>query len=104
MQLCAGFVIMSNGFIRFVKSYRIQDAIIGIYGYHFWAPVWKALGQNKYLEAHFQQLDELFKKFPFSCFQESIYGIDMSEHTMLVLGSKHWLMMSGLKCVTATFL
>ena len=65
LRFLSGFVLMSNQFINFVDSYRIQDSIGIEAGYQNFAPIWKMLGQHKYLECHFEQLDTLNKNFSY---------------------------------------
>jgi hypothetical protein len=39
-------------------------------GYNTFVPIWKLLGQNKYLEAAWEQMDALYNNYPFSRLQE----------------------------------
>ena len=69
-RFISGFVIMSSQFIQFVDSYRRQDSIGIEQGYQHFAPAWKVLGQHKYLEAHFDQLDTLNQDFDYQTISE----------------------------------
>jgi len=52
LRMCALFVTMSKDFITFVDSYRSGDSIGIEVGYQAFAPVWRCLGQSRYLERH----------------------------------------------------
>ncbi len=71
LRLCVHFVLMSGDFIEFVSAYRTQDSITVENGYAVFAPQWKMLGQMKYLKAHWEQLECLFKNFPYSRLKEA---------------------------------
>ncbi len=71
LRLCVHFVLMSGDFIEFVSAYRTQDSITVESGFAVFAPQWKMLGHMKYLEAHWEQHECLFKNFPYSCLQEA---------------------------------
>lgn len=64
-QMIANFIIMSQDFIDFVDSFRRQDSIGIEDGYHCFAPVWKMLGQTKYLQSYIEQLVMNHNDFPF---------------------------------------
>eukprot|EP00956_Cyclotella_meneghiniana_P042471 scaffold248481_cov53-Cyclotella_meneghiniana.AAC.4 len=66
VRLIANFVIMSNDFIDFMDSIRKQDSIGIEDGYQTFACIWKLLGQSKYLNCFFEQLEMLHLDFPFS--------------------------------------
>jgi hypothetical protein len=48
----------------------LQDSITIENGYKWFAPVWKILGQVKYLEATLEQINSLYGIFPHSRTQE----------------------------------
>ncbi len=56
--------------LGFVQVYRSQDSITIKNGYKLFAPIWKILGQAKYLEATWEQMDTLYGSFPYSRLQE----------------------------------
>lgn len=56
LKMITNFVMMTDDFIDFVDSIRQQDSISIEDGYHCFAPIWKMLGQNKYLQQYFDQL------------------------------------------------
>eukprot|EP00956_Cyclotella_meneghiniana_P024722 scaffold50044_cov50-Cyclotella_meneghiniana.AAC.1 len=66
VRLIANFVIMSNDFIDFMDSIRKQDTIGIEDGYQTFACIWKLLGQSKYLNCFFEQLEMLHLDFDFS--------------------------------------
>jgi hypothetical protein len=70
LKLIVNFLMISGDFIEFVSSYRSQDSIIIETGYEWFAPIWKLLGQVKYLEATWEQMDALYGNFPYSWTQE----------------------------------
>ncbi len=51
LMLIVNFLLVSGEFLEFVLSYRSQDSIIVESVYKRFAPIWKVLGQVKYLEA-----------------------------------------------------
>jgi hypothetical protein len=53
------FHIVSSDFLGFVQAYRSQDSITIENGYNLFAPIWKILGQAKYLEATWEQMNTL---------------------------------------------
>lgn len=55
-RMIANFIAMSDDLIDFVDSFRKQDSIGIEDGYQCFAPIWKMLGQNKYLQAYIDQL------------------------------------------------
>ena len=63
---CSNFLEMANDFLEFVKSYHVNDAIGIEYGYHKHLPVFKVLGQNKYVEICFGQNGTLYKDAVYS--------------------------------------
>lgn len=71
-RVCALFLIMYTDFRRFVDSYREGDAVSILHGYKRFAPVWQELGQSKYVERHWHQLEQLFRDFPFSRYMEAM--------------------------------
>ena len=70
VRCCSLFVRMARDFLTFVESYRNGDSIGIELGYQDFAPVWRALGQNRYLERHWRQLETLLQKFPFQWLEE----------------------------------
>lgn len=70
IRCCSLFVRMARDFLTFVESYRNGDSIGIELGYQQFAPVWRALGQTRYLERHWRQLETLFQKFPFQWLEE----------------------------------
>ena len=69
-KLIVNFLFISGDFLDFVAAYRNQDSIMVEVGYKTFAPIWKLLGQNKYLEAAWEQMDALYHNFPYSRLQE----------------------------------
>ncbi len=57
-------------FLEFVLAYRSQEGITIEKGYQYFAPIWKVLGQVKFLEATWEQMDALHGNFPYSRLQE----------------------------------
>jgi hypothetical protein len=68
--LIVNFLLVSSDFLEFVKAYRAQDSISIENGYQTFAPIWKLLGQVKYLETTWEQMENLYTKFPYSRLQE----------------------------------
>ena len=68
--LCVHFTSMSGDFLEFVHAYRCQDSIIVESGYSWFVPIWKVLGQLKYLEAYHKQLDCLLRNNQYSRLKE----------------------------------
>ena len=56
---------MTDDFIDFVDSFRKQDSIGIEDGYQCFAPVWKMLNQNKYLQTYFDQVAMNNAEFPY---------------------------------------
>ena len=54
LRVYVAFLLLSDDFLQFVDAYRGQDAITVEMGYQKFAPVWKHLGQNKYLGRNFE--------------------------------------------------
>ena len=71
-RVCALFLIMYTDFRRFVDSYREGDSVSILHGYMRFAPIWQELGQSKYVERHWHQLEQLFRDFPFSRYMEAM--------------------------------
>jgi len=69
-KLIVNFLLVSGDFLDFVSAYRNQDSIMVEVGYKMFAPIWKLLGQNKYLEATWEQMDVLYHNFRYSQLQE----------------------------------
>ena len=65
LRMITNFIIMSDDFIDFVDSFRQQDSIGIEDGYQCFAPVWKILGQSKYLQQYFEQLLTNNRDFPY---------------------------------------
>ncbi len=70
IMLIVNFLLVSLEFLEFVLLYRSQDSIIIESGNKWFAPIWKVLGQVKYLEAIWEQMDALYGTFPYSRTQE----------------------------------
>ncbi len=70
LKLVVNFHIVSSDFLGFVQVYRSQVSITIETGYKLFAPIWKILGQAKYLEATWEQMDTLYGSFPYSRMQE----------------------------------
>jgi hypothetical protein len=51
LRLIVNFILVSSDFLEFVLAYQSQDSITIKHGYKWFAPIWKILGQVKYLEA-----------------------------------------------------
>ena len=64
------FLRMSDDFILFVKSYRSGDSIGVEKGYEWYVPIWKALGQHKYVARYHEQLEQLLVKFKYQRLHE----------------------------------
>jgi hypothetical protein len=65
LKLLANFLLVSGEFLEFVLPYRSQDSITIEMGYQWFAPIWKVLGQTKYMEATWEQMDALYGNFPY---------------------------------------
>jgi hypothetical protein len=52
---------VSSDFLKFVAAYPSQDSITFESGYKWFAPIWKILGQVKYLEARWEQINDLYQ-------------------------------------------
>lgn len=63
--MISNFVLLSDDFIDFVDSFRKQDSIGIEDGYQCFVPVWKILGQTKYVETYFEQILTNNQDFPF---------------------------------------
>ena len=70
LKLVVNFRIVLSDFLGFVQAYRSQESITIENGYKLFAPIWKILGQAKYLEATWEQMDTLYGSFPYSRLQE----------------------------------
>jgi hypothetical protein len=70
LKLMVNFLFVLGEFLEFVLAYRAQDSITTEKGYQWFAPIWKILGQVKYLEATWEQMDVLYGNFPYSRLQE----------------------------------
>jgi hypothetical protein len=66
LKLVVKFLLVSSVFLEFVGVYKLQDSITAENGYKAFAPIWKILGQVKYLEATWEQMDSLCRNFPYS--------------------------------------
>jgi hypothetical protein len=51
LRLIVNFILVSSDFLEFLLAYRSQDSVTVEHGYKWFAPIWKILGQVKYLEA-----------------------------------------------------
>jgi hypothetical protein len=69
LALNASFVLMSNDFLRFVKSYRGGDSIAIEQGYRIFCPIWRLNGQHRYYQRHWTQQEVLFGRAPFYVLQ-----------------------------------
>ena len=70
LNLVVNFHILLSDFLCFVQAYRSHDSIIIENGYKLFAPIWKILGQAKHLKATWEQMDTLYRSFPYSRLQE----------------------------------
>jgi hypothetical protein len=70
LKLIVNFLFVSSNFLEFVLAYQNQDSIGIETGYLSFAPICKILGQVKYLEATWEQMDALYCNFPYSRTQE----------------------------------
>jgi hypothetical protein len=68
-RLCCVFLIMSSDWISFVQSYRKCDSIAVELIYERFAPVWRCLGQSRYLERVWRQQESLLTRFDFQTLQ-----------------------------------
>jgi hypothetical protein len=81
-RLCSVFLLMSSDWINFVKAYRKCDSIIVELIYERFAPVWRCLGQSRYLERVWRQQEALLTRFSFNelqtarwnCFSQPYHG------------------------------
>ena len=64
------FLFVSGDFLEFVAAYQNQDSVMVEVGYNSFAPIWKLLGQHKYLEASWEQMEALYDNHPLSRLQE----------------------------------
>ena len=69
-KLLVNFLFTSGDFLEFVAAYRNQDSVMVEVGYNSFVPIWKLLGQHKYLEASWEQMEALYNNHPFSRLQE----------------------------------
>jgi len=69
-KLIVNFLLVSGDFLDFVSIYQNQDSIMVEVGYKMFVLIWKLLGQNKYLEATWEQMDVLYHNFRYSQLQE----------------------------------
>jgi hypothetical protein len=79
-RLCCVFLIMSSDWISFVQSYRKCDSIAVELIYERFAPVWRCLGQSRYLERVWRQQESLLRH----C--KLLVGIDFLVHTTVPPG------------------
>jgi hypothetical protein len=70
LKLVVNFLLVLSDFLEFIRAYRSQGSITVENGYKAFAPIWKILGQVKYLEATWEQMDSLYGNFPYSQIQE----------------------------------
>ena len=70
LQMCSLYLTMAKDFLTFVDLYRCGDSIGIELGYQASAPVWKCLGQTRYLKRHWCQLETLLQKFSYSKLEE----------------------------------
>ncbi len=70
LKLMVNFLFVSVEFLEFVLVYKSQDSITIEKGYQWFAPIWKILGQVKYLEVTWEQMDAHYGNFPYSRLQE----------------------------------
>ena len=52
---CGCFMEMAHDFLAFVDAYRIGDLVFVEAGYQKHAPIWKILGQSKYVKIFLRQ-------------------------------------------------
>jgi hypothetical protein len=62
--------LLSISDVEFVAAYQNQDSVMVEVCYISFAPIWKLLGQHKYLEATWEQMEALYNNHPFSRLQE----------------------------------
>ena len=65
LQMIANFILVSDDFIDFVDSIRKRDSIGIEDGYQCFVPVWRMLGQTKYLQTYIEQIILNNKDFPY---------------------------------------
>ena len=68
-RLCSVFLLMSNDYLLFVSSYRKCDSIMVEHLYDRFGPVWRCLGQSRYLERVWRQQEVLYTKFDHKALQ-----------------------------------
>jgi hypothetical protein len=66
----AHFYLLAREFRIYCKSCREGDSITVEFLYNTWAPIWKELGQHRYTEVSFRQIETLYKRIQFSTLQE----------------------------------
>ena len=59
------FLLLSSDFLSFVAAYRAGDAVKIELSYERFAPVWRVVGSNRYLERVWRQQESLYTKFRF---------------------------------------
>jgi hypothetical protein len=64
--MIVNFSNVSLDFLEFVAAYRSWDSITVESGYNWFTPIWRTLGQVKYLEAKWEQIDSLYSLWEFS--------------------------------------
>jgi hypothetical protein len=58
--LCSNFLLMSRDLFDFIKAYRNSDSIILELYYERFAPICHVLGQHRYLERVWKQMEQLY--------------------------------------------
>jgi hypothetical protein len=66
----AHFYMLGREFRSFCTSCREGDSIAVEHLYAAWGPIWKELGQHRYTEVTFRQIETLYERIKFSTLQE----------------------------------
>ncbi len=64
LKMMVNFTIVLGDVMEFVSVYWSQDSITVDHRYLWFVPIWKILGQVKYLEATWEQMNALYVNFP----------------------------------------
>lgn len=60
LRLCCNFLLMSRDLFDFIDAYRNSDSIFLELYYERFASVWRVLGQHRYLESVWKQMEQLY--------------------------------------------
>ncbi len=70
LRLIVNFILVLSDFLEFMLVYQSQDSITIEHGNKWFASIWNILGQVKYFEVMWEQMDCLYGHFPYSGIQE----------------------------------